>query len=112
MSKEIKAFYQKKDKPTGRPKFVYVRLAPEQAKQFIGKDSHGHVQSLLGDDIKCKNSMHDDEVLNTCSDEVHLTTDGAWDRYIEKRLCIPKFVFIANTQTVLSMLLEKYGFIL
>ena len=42
--------------------------------------------------------------------EVHLTTDGAWDLYYEKRLEEPSLVRIYKTQQKLSRDLEKLGF--
>lgn len=42
--------------------------------------------------------------------EYHLTTNGAYERYIVKRLNEPKFVRIFDTQAEMDNLLEDLGY--
>ena len=69
-----------------KSKFVYVNLSNNHANKLFTKTLQAH--------------MHD-----TTSSEVHLTTDYAFNLYIEKRKAIPKLCVIFKTQKELANLL-------
>ncbi len=84
----------------GKGKFLYVELTKEQAAQMestIVREDNGHR-------VQARRQLH------THNDTFHLTTDGAFDLYCQKRKETPKQVYILDTLKQIDMALEPLGF--
>jgi len=96
MENNLKVFYLKAENPAykGKRKFVYVSI--------VGNDAEKIQASRTIERMKSDRTL----------DEVHLTTDGAWERYCEKRKGIPKLVKIFNTQKELEEIVAEFGYVM
>lgn len=91
------AYYKKPSNPEykGRRAFIYAKLEMDE------------VDHMLEDRIPFKRNFE-----TTALEEVHLTTDNSFELYMEKRLCTPRLLLIADTQKHLDTIIEKYGYCL
>ena len=100
----MKTYYAKPDNPNhkGKKKFLYVKLNEEQAATLesqVTRETDGHR-------IQARRELHEHGA------EYHLTTDGAFELYCQKRLQTPRIVYILDTQAQVDKILEPLGFML
>ncbi len=92
------SYYTKSEHGSG--KFLYIELTKEQADQIEGnvvRETDGHRV-----DARCQ--------LHTHAHTYHLTTDGAFELYCQKRKETPRHVYILDTIKQIDMVLEPLGF--
>ena len=87
----MQAYYAKSEASV--KKFIYIQLQqPAEIEKFQAPQR------------KAYHEAHDHGT------EVHLTTDGAFERYCNKRLAVPALVVIFNTQNELNNAIEEAGY--
>lgn len=96
------AYYTKPKGNGKKGKFIYVDIDEEQAKLL----KLNVVREIDGHRVDPRLRLHDHGT------EYHLTTDGSFDLYLEKRKSTPRKVLVLDTQVQVSMTLEPLGFIL
>lgn len=92
--------YCTKRESTNRSKFLYVNIGEAYDHDIVeqlSKEMHltNHIESL-----------HEDNA------ELHITCNGAFEEYLQKRLHTPKVVFIANTIKEAEVIVERFGYVL
>ena len=97
-------YYAKPENPEqkGRRKFLYVILDQDQADMIEKKV----IKEINGHRLQPRKELHDHGI------EYHLTTDGAFKLYCQKRLETPQIVYILDTQAQVDSILEPLGFML
>jgi hypothetical protein len=96
------AYYTKPKSEAKKGKFIYIELDTQQAEQLnkgVFREPDGHRFA------NCSR-LHDH------GSQFHLTTDGAFELYCEKRKETPRKVYILDTQKQLTSILEPLGILL
>lgn len=97
----MKAYYTKKEKNGKESRsFVYCKLDEEFAEEILAKN------------FKWIRTHEQESDKKDMVPELHVTTDGAFITYCQKRLTRPSYLIIADTQKQLSELVESFGFVL
>lgn len=88
---DVTILYAKANNPKKKKKFVYVAVSMPSAELIT------EPRTML--------------YAHSTSDEVHITTDGAFDLYIAKRKARPSKVMLFNTQKEMEEYLSIKGVI-